>query len=206
MRLIVQNKQNSIIVLLYVKKSIKQLNKIGIYFEIEKISDIDVDKELMIFLERQGITRLPSLITKTGKIIIGKEIITFLEKKIKMSKLSLNTVNMGKNSQKSTKQPQIAKSNVENFWMNELFNVDGGKIIPKKDEDECVGEEKVKFDQKMVDYEKSKRVEKTEKIEKTGTNKINTVSFDDISDANDASDNIDNDDMYRKYVNDLSDD
>ena len=83
-KFIVQVSDNCRDLLKYIDKNIDILNSIGIEVRIEKISKKDIDDEMLEYLRKKNITRLPTMITPNNDMISGlKKITDIFEKNIK---------------------------------------------------------------------------------------------------------------------------
>jgi hypothetical protein len=157
-KLIVSVTENSIDILKYMSRTIKQINAMGIKIRIEKVGGGDLDDALVGELKRLGVTRLPALLSPKGKAYIGKkEITTLFDTNIKNLKNRGRVAPTGSTAGRSNAFAGGVESNdadLSNYWAQQLWEGtdDGGKRIPRKDADEADDESK-EIQDRMRAYE-----------------------------------------------------
>lgn len=127
----------------------------GIYVEIEKLSETDKDEELAADLGRRGITRLPALISPDGKPFIGVQSITQLLSK------NINRINNNERCAPGRGEASIGtNTDLSKYWEQNLY--DGtdkkGRRKARKDTDDELDAEDgpTDFDRRMREYDRHK--------------------------------------------------
>lgn len=142
--LIVQQSRACVKVLQYINDNIADINSLGAYVEVRRISSGD---DLIHSLRRKGITRLPALIGPDGKICIGvNNIIKLFEKNLEGAAPtgSAPSIDIGTNP------------DMNDFWSRELYSgIDNnGKPIPRVDKDEAEDEGR-DIERRMTEYRRN---------------------------------------------------
>jgi hypothetical protein len=154
-KVLVQDSDNCIELARYINKNIKSINKLGIEIRMEKIEKDEFDDDMVEALRKRGITRLPAMVTNDGKTHVGlKVIIDMFEKGIN------NQSNASRVSPEMDLSSEMGSNpDMNNFWMRELYagQDNKGRPIPKKDEDEEIGE-KNDIERRLRDYDKNQPV------------------------------------------------
>lgn len=133
-KVIVKTSDSCIDLLKYLDKHIKSINALGVRIRIEKISNDELDEEMVESLRKRGVTRLPALLDSEGKVFLGlTKIMEIFNKNLKLAQINRRVSPIDDMSGGATDNPDI-----DNFWMKELFQgrSRSGKLIPRDDPDE----------------------------------------------------------------------
>jgi len=144
LKLIVTPSKNCFKILTYLNNNIYKINNLGIRVHVEKISSDEFDEDMVNALQNKGINRLPALICPGGEVFIGlKSISDVFEKNLKIA-----------NNRNRTAPVEERCDDVTDFWMNELYSKDGGKKVPRSD-DEKEDEDGDDVMKRMADYRRN---------------------------------------------------
>jgi len=138
-KLIVSVSENSIEILRYLSKNIKDINKMGVRIRIDKIGKNEFTEEVVNSLKKRNIVRLPALIAPEGKIFAGVKSITDLIER------NLNNL---RSARVSAPAPGVVNAelgsnpDLSNFWLREMYagTAQTGKLIPRTDKEEAQDE------------------------------------------------------------------
>ncbi len=156
-KVIVQGgKKNSLDIAQYIDENIRAVNNLGIIIRMEKISEDEMDAEMVEALRKRGITRLPALLTNEGKVFVGKDkIMDLFDRGIRGqrrgARLDPGDVGYGGNTEMGS------NPDMTDFWMRELYagqDPRSGKMLPRKDKDE--GEDEgADIEKRLRDYQRN---------------------------------------------------
>lgn len=159
-KLIVQPTETCLELLRYLDKNIGDVNSLGAGVQIEKISNDEIDEDLIETFRKKGITRLPALLAPDGHVFIGlKQVIELFEKNLNSSRTGAragpitdpyggpaNDAELGSNPDLTT------------FYMRELYSGcdKRGRLIPRKDKDEGNDDEEGgDIEKRLSDYRRN---------------------------------------------------
>lgn len=142
-KLIVAPTDNCLKLCRYLVANITKINKLGVRVRIEKA---DLDQQTAESMRRQGITRLPTMISPDGKHYVGiKNIIDLFEKNIRVAR---DTHRFGPGNSEIGGNPDMAE-----YWSRELYSGtdNRGYNIPRDDPDEPENEN-TEIERRMAMY------------------------------------------------------
>jgi hypothetical protein len=146
-KLIVQPSRNCIKLLKYFNQRINDINKLSYVLTIEKLGKNEFDCATVEMLKKRGITRLPSVILPNKKIVTGFEsIVDMFERK-----LSVERVASGPGGEMAPGAPAgpISGGSLDDFWMKEMFETQGGKLVFRADADSAEEDAREEMQRKM---------------------------------------------------------
>lgn len=133
-KLLVQVSECCLDILRYFEANIIQINQLGIRIHVEKINKKDLDEELVHKLNSKGITRLPALITDSGKVYIG---IGKIRNAFETEFNSARKSEIGEPSYGAASGAEMGSNpELQDFYTRELYEgFKDGKFIPRKDDE-----------------------------------------------------------------------
>jgi hypothetical protein len=144
-KLLVKPSKLTVDLLSYLNANIKHINMMGVQIIIRKLTDRDLDEDMVNSLKSKGVTKFPTLITDSNKIYEGNEKI-----------INLFTGNIRDMLNQWGKQP-ITKSNGScEFGNNPLLEEYHKSVMNDKSKDnEFDDDAKTDIDAKMREYQQN---------------------------------------------------
>lgn len=169
LKLYVNVSDNSLDVLQYIDKNLTEINKMGVFVNIELLTDDDIDEDMKRFLAKKGIVRLPSLLsgkkTHVGVVDIKKVFANALKKmSLAPSAMDDDDDRPPRGRAPMQQRNRLGTGNgdiVDNFYMQEIQdslaemgkNKGRGKSGDK--EDDSLGDGDIDFNAAMAKYERN---------------------------------------------------
>ena len=139
-KLIVTRSENSTTVLKYIKKCIKDINRMGVRLKVDIIESSEMTKKKIAALRQLGIQRLPALITNARQTYTGvRDITKLFEKNLKILHEQDKQKPRSIETYGEPSDTEIGSNpDLSDYWMASMFDGkdSNGKWIPRKDADE----------------------------------------------------------------------
>lgn len=134
--------------LVYIKRSIKDIRNAGFVIQIIKVNPKTLSAEDVKKFERRGITRFPSMIDPNGAVHVGvAKITSILEKNL----------TGGRIDDAASSHGDIIGSNsdLSDYYSRLLYEGKGSKRKPKKDDSDDEDRDRNDIDKRMQDYSRN---------------------------------------------------